>query len=220
MSKIDKAPQNNPHISLQQKKLMDLQRKQNNPMAQLNKAAQMYEKHFLTEMVKAMRSTVSNGGLIKESMGSRIYNQELDQEYVKSWVARGGVGLSKLIEQQMMQQFGIRPPQPAPNGPQPGMFKIQQQNQTNPNKLNMKIEASKPQSSLELPWAGKVSSWQQNQNSPSGHLLMNHGEFESVWALPQKPSFNIGEDIAAGSLLLNMEPSIAVNLEIRNKVFS
>lgn len=198
-----------------------LRPKRNNPMEQLNKAAQMYEKHFLNEMVKAMRTSVSKGGLVKESMGDRIYTQELDQEYVKSWVTKGGVGLAKLIKDQMMQQFGIRPPAPAPADGAGGMFKIQQKPSSSPNKINMKIESTSPQSAVSLPWAGKVSSWHSNQNpnSTEGHLLVNHGDFDSLWSLPKKPNVSEGQDLAAGTLLLNTVPSEALHLEIRNKVF-
>lgn len=197
-----------------------LRPKRHNPLEQLNKAAQMYEKHFLNEMVKAMRTSVQKGGLVQESMGDRIYTQELDQEYVKSWVTKGGVGLSKLIRNQMMEKFGIRAPQAQPTGNTNGMFKIHQQPTNNPNKLKMKIESSSPQSSLELPWAGKVSSWNANPNGIGGHLLLNHDEFDSVWSLPKKPNFNPGENLAAGSLMLNTVPSDALTLEIRNKIFA
>ena len=198
---------------------MALRPKNNNPMAQLSKAAQMYEKHFLNEMVKAMRTSVPKAGLVEESMGQRIYTQNLDQEYVKSWVARGGVGLAKIIETQMLEQFGIRPPAPKPNGPAPGTFKIDQKQSAQPNKLEFDIKASQPQSALQLPWAGKVSTWVPSGETGSGHLLLKHKDFDSVWSLPKKPqNIESGMDLASGALLLNMDPSQAIRMEIRNQV--
>lgn len=89
----------------------------------MRKAAQAYEKYFLDEMVKAMRSTVPEGqGLIKPSFAENLYKENLDQEYVKKWVESGGVGLSDLIYEQLKDQIGrtqggaVRP---GPSGPLP-----------------------------------------------------------------------------------------------------
>jgi flagellar protein FlgJ len=74
----------------------------------LKEVSQMYEKHFLNEMVKAMRSTVNESGLVKVSQGERIFREQLDQEYVGAWSNRGGIGLSDLIYEQLMQKFGAQ----------------------------------------------------------------------------------------------------------------
>lgn len=109
--KINKFYQANPPTKEQQKELQE---------AQMRKAAQAYEKYFLDEMVKAMRSTVPKGeGLIKPNFAEELYRENLDQEYVKNWSERGGVGLSDLIYQQLKdqierQQGGVNPTKSGP----------------------------------------------------------------------------------------------------------
>lgn len=82
--------------------------------------AKLYEKQFLREMVKAMRSTVSFGELTKPSMAENIYRDQLDNEYVENWGDQGGIGLSNLIYDQIMEKFfggsqkGIQPRGPIP----------------------------------------------------------------------------------------------------------
>lgn len=72
--------------------------------AKVDEVAKLYEKQFLREMVKAMRGTV-NFGAEKPSMAENIYRDELDQQYVESWGENGGVGLSDLIYEQIMEKF-------------------------------------------------------------------------------------------------------------------
>lgn len=69
----------------------------------VEKAAKMYEKQFLHEMVKAMRSTVDFAQ--KPSMAENIYRDQLDDQYVDSWGEQGGIGLSDLIYNQVMERF-------------------------------------------------------------------------------------------------------------------
>lgn len=213
--------QNKPSIvPLEKTQTNSLRPKAMDPRAQLQQASQMYEKHFLGEMVKAMRNSVQKGGLVKESMADQIYTQQLDSEYVKSWVTRGGVGLAKLIEKQMLQHMGLSMPPQAPAKDSNGMFKVQQNQEPTGKQMHYKIESSKPQSALELPWAGKVSAWFPEQNSSGGKLLVNHGSFESLWNLPKKPEVQGGLDLAAGSLLLNTDPGVSVDLQIRSRAQS
>lgn len=75
--------------------------------ARLHEAAQMYEAHFLNEMVKAMRRTVdSDNGLIKRNFAEKIFSDQLDSQNVEKWVHRGGVGIADLIYDQIRERFG------------------------------------------------------------------------------------------------------------------
>jgi flagellar protein FlgJ len=67
--------------------------------------AKLYEKQFLREMVKAMRGTVSASDLTKPSMAEDIYRGQLDEQYVEAWGDNGGIGLSDLIYDQLMDRF-------------------------------------------------------------------------------------------------------------------
>lgn len=83
----------------------------------LRDVAQLYEKHFLREMVKAMRSSVSESELVQKGMGEKIYAEQLDNEYVEQWGGAGGVGLSELIYQNIKQKyFPDQAPHPTSQG--------------------------------------------------------------------------------------------------------
>lgn len=97
-----------------------LNRPQVNPEAKLREASKMYEQYFLNEMVKAMRSTVDHSSLTEPSMAEKIYSEKLDDQYVETWSARGGVGLADIIYNQIHEKFfnagsGMR--QLKPQGP-------------------------------------------------------------------------------------------------------
>ncbi len=65
--------------------------------------AKMYERQFLGEMFKAMRSTVSETD--KPSMAQNIYNSQRDEQYIDAWSEQGGVGFSKVIYDPIMERF-------------------------------------------------------------------------------------------------------------------
>lgn len=69
----------------------------------LYEAAKGYEKYFLGEMMKAMRSTVSFAE--KPSMATNIYQDQLDSQYVENWGDSGGIGLADMIYDQLMEKF-------------------------------------------------------------------------------------------------------------------
>lgn len=73
---------------------------------QLRDASQMYENYFLNEMVKAMRSTVHrDDGMMKPSFAEKIFEQQLDQQYVDGWAKKGGIGLADMIHQQISEKY-------------------------------------------------------------------------------------------------------------------
>jgi flagellar protein FlgJ len=77
----------------------------------VDEVAKLYEKQFLGEMVKAMRSTVSFSDTSKPSMAENIYRDQLDGEYVESWGENGGIGMSNLIYDQLMGRYFNHEPQ-------------------------------------------------------------------------------------------------------------
>jgi flagellar protein FlgJ len=68
----------------------------------------MYEKHFLGEMMKAMRSTVHESGFIQVNQAEKIFREQLDGEYVDKWSEKGGIGLSKVIYDQLIEKYGAQ----------------------------------------------------------------------------------------------------------------
>lgn len=91
------------------------------PEQKLREVSDMYEKHFLREMMKAMRSTVKEGGFIQSNQAEKIFKEQLDDQYVEKWGERGGIGLSNMIYDQLMNKFGVamgvRAPVTKPVGP-------------------------------------------------------------------------------------------------------
>ncbi|WP_413559805.1 rod-binding protein [Bdellovibrio sp. HCB209] len=94
---------------------------QKSPDEKLKDVSKMYEKHFLGEMMKAMRSTVNESGFIQVNQAEKIFREQLDGEYVDKWSEKGGIGLSSLIYDQLIQrygaQLGIKPKELKPMGP-------------------------------------------------------------------------------------------------------
>lgn len=71
-------------------------------------AAKMYEKQFLREMMKSMRKTVPGDGLVEKGQAEEIFQEQLDHEYVEKWGDQGGLGLHKVIYEQLMDRFGTQ----------------------------------------------------------------------------------------------------------------
>ncbi|MFS4458459.1 rod-binding protein [Bdellovibrio sp. HCB2-146] len=91
------------------------------PDQKLREVSDMYEKHFLREMMKAMRSTVHEGGFIQSNQAEKIFKEQLDDHYVEKWGEKGGIGLSNLIYDQLVDrygaQLGLKKPVQKPQGP-------------------------------------------------------------------------------------------------------
>jgi len=85
----------------------------------MRNAAQLYERQFLNEMVKAMRQTVHHSELSKPSMAERVYRDKLFDNYVKQWTQKGGVGFADIIYKQLVEKYSPfhHHQMPAPKGP-------------------------------------------------------------------------------------------------------
>ncbi len=86
--------------------------------AKARAVSKMYEEYFLQQMVKAMRKTVVPAD--KPSFADNLYRQQLDEQYVDLWGARGGVGLANIIYNQLKERFlNSGAPPPNVHGPIP-----------------------------------------------------------------------------------------------------
>lgn len=81
----------------------------------------MYEKYFIREMMKEMRATVKESGFIKKNHAEKIFQDQLDDQYADKWGKAGGIGLSQLIFDQLMnrygEQYGLKTREARPQGP-------------------------------------------------------------------------------------------------------
>ena len=75
----------------------------------IREAAVMYEKHFLREMWKSMRATAPGGqGMVPSGPGQKLYQEQLDDQYIDQWSAQGGVGYSDIIYKQLIEKYGAQ----------------------------------------------------------------------------------------------------------------
>ncbi len=63
----------------------------------IKSAAQELEGVFIGLLMKAMRSTVSQGGLFKRGADAQTYGDLFDQEIGRSLARSGGIGLAAMI---------------------------------------------------------------------------------------------------------------------------
>jgi len=76
-----------------------------NPQEGLKAAAQQFEAMFLQQVLKSMRDTVPQDGMMNSDQ-SRFYTALLDQQMAQNMASSGkGVGFAKLIEQQLGRNF-------------------------------------------------------------------------------------------------------------------
>lgn len=159
---------------------ISLQQTPPNPDARLREASQMYEQHFLNEMVKAMRKTVEHSKMTEPTMAEKIYAEQLDSQYVESWSNRGGVGLADIIYDQLQDRFFNRGGKaPHPQGP------IEIQNGT-----TIKIDESQPTSVIPI-------------LDPKSSLPKNEVSVLYQWDADQKPSQREIKSPFAGDVLQN-----------------
>ena len=74
--------------------------------AEVKKVAREFEALFAGMMLKSMRATVGSDSLTGGGRGEEVYRSLLDQEYANAMVQGNGLGLARLIEEQLERQIG------------------------------------------------------------------------------------------------------------------
>ncbi len=72
----------------------------------LKEASKEFEAYFVNLLLKQMRKTVVDGGLIEKSESRKQFESMLDEEYAKMMSEEGGLGLSKAIYDAMKEAYG------------------------------------------------------------------------------------------------------------------
>ncbi len=67
-----------------------------------------FEALFVGMMMKSMRGTVGTDTLTGGGHGEEVYRSMLDQEYAAASVKRGGLGLARQIEKEIIRQESRR----------------------------------------------------------------------------------------------------------------
>ncbi|HMT79383.1 MAG TPA: rod-binding protein, partial [Azonexus sp.] len=87
------------------------------PQGGLKAAAQQFETLFLQQVLKSMRDTVPQDGMLNSDQ-SRFYTSLLDQQMAQNLSASGkGVGFAKLIEQQLGKTIAATQGEATATGP-------------------------------------------------------------------------------------------------------
>lgn len=74
---------------------------QNKDVAELKKVATQFEELFMNMMLKAMRATVGDGGLVEKSNQFEIFQGMLDENFAESFAEAGGIGIADMMIEQM-----------------------------------------------------------------------------------------------------------------------
>jgi len=82
----------------------------------LKKATQQFESYFLHQLLKEMRKTVPEDGLLADDgQGKEIFQDMMDQTLSDSMSSRGDLGMAKMMYDQLAPRLGADTGQ---NGPQ------------------------------------------------------------------------------------------------------
>jgi len=89
--------------------------------AELGKACQMLEAHFVAWLLREMRQTVPDGGLFPRGPTEETYEQLFDDALAKAVAQGGGIGLARSLEAQLAPRLagpaadpaGRTPPSPS-----------------------------------------------------------------------------------------------------------
>ncbi len=194
--------------------------------AQIQDASKMYEKHFLTEMVKAMRTTVTPTD--EPSMGQKIYAEQLDQQYVDKWSEKGGIGLSDIIYEQVKERFypdksaiGMKPIGPLPINKGGIQIKVDETKPMGIPILNSKGEV-KPDLSyryqvptgpegqdlrdVTAPWAGEVVQMFQHDDRQVLKVAHDQGLVSTINYVGTAVALNKGDVVEAGQKIGKLSP--------------
>lgn len=178
----------------------------------LKEVADMYEKHFLKEMMKQMKSTVVEGtGMFKKNNAEKIFQEQLDDEYSSEWNKQGSFGLSNMIYDQLMDrfggQFGLSESIEKPKGP----IELNEEHKVKDLKplsdFSIKIDSSKSANqTVKNPWAGTLQSKELMSEDQTVYKIKHDNGLESLitiqGAASEKSRFlSKGDHLQAGEEL-------------------
>jgi flagellar protein FlgJ len=197
------------------------------------KAAQMYESQFLRYMLTEMRKTVPESEFMAPNQAEKIFKEQLDDQYVDNWVEKGGVGMSDMIYNQIMERFapflgkdgatgpqggahhtGPRGASHQPQGPRPtapveaNKMKSQAVGKTLQfNLLPPEAQGADAQTQPILsPWAGKISDSRQLDKQSLVRIDHENG-LQSLMQFDGVMVKQPGESVSQGEKLGQLAPS-------------
>ncbi len=215
ISKLFNSPISAPGIDLT--KSMDFKKDQKVTDAKLREVSDMYEKHFIKEMMKQMKATLPEGGLLKKNNAEEIFQDQLDDQYSGEWNKRGGFGISDMIFKQLSEKFGTKdqnlekPVGPIELNESTKMLKMPNANEQtykiHPHSSdNKNIDVKSPWVDVTSPWAGTLQNKNQMDNDQTSYRIKHDNGLESLiviqgGATEQTRHLSQGDQIQAGDNL-------------------
>lgn len=85
---------------------------------EIKKVSRDFESLYLNMMLKSMRQTVAEDKVTGGGKAEETYRFLLDQEYANAAAKRGGVGIAKVVEKELLKRYQVtgastRAPQPS-----------------------------------------------------------------------------------------------------------
>jgi murein DD-endopeptidase MepM/ murein hydrolase activator NlpD len=133
--------------------------------SELKKVAQEFEAVFIAHLLKVMRETIEESGLMEEGFGKSIYTEMFDQELSLSMARHSALGISDLLYQSLTKtetEKELKDYSPAPASPQGAGDGAGNQNE------DQEI------SDLQLPVLAPVSSPFGLRVDPYSHRMRSH----------------------------------------------
>lgn len=210
-------------ISSVKNKLMALPTNQEMTSTKLREVSDMYEQYFIKEMMKQMRSTVTESGLLKVNNGQKIFQEQLDDQYATEWNKRGGFGVSDLIYNQLSSRYGLdeknAQPLTRPAGPisfeRKNQIKLLSQPEAKSNTTFLMQPESLDQKTYEVtsPWAGVLQDKKMQEGDKTSFQIKHDNGLESLimiqGGLSEKSRhLSVGDQVDSGQALgLAQSPS-------------
>jgi flagellar protein FlgJ len=215
MSDISKLPGMTGRSGIELSKPIELKKETQVSNEKLREVADLYEKHFIKEMMKQMKSTLPEGGLIKKNNAEHIFQDQLDEQYSAEWNKRGGFGISDMIFQQLTEKFGAKEAGlEKPVGPIE--FKEKSKIEKVPGTLDQTYQifpASIKDATSEFknidvtsPWAGTLQNKNVMENNQMSYRIKHDNGLESLILIQGGPTeetrhLSQGDQIRAGDTI-------------------
>ena len=186
--------------------------------AKIREVADMYEKYFMKEMMRNMRSTIQEGGFLKANNAEKIFQEQLDDEYSTQANNRGGFGISELIYQQLTERYGAQlgitgkeGKVDKPMGPIPTDKKIKFQELMNtPSQQTYMLQPEQALNeknvNVQTPWAGVLQNKKMHEGDKTSYTIKHDNGLESLIMTQGAPSaetrhLSPGDKLEAGQSL-------------------
>lgn len=199
---------------IQLTKSIDFKKETSISNEKMREVADMYEKHFIKEMMKQMKATLPENGLIKKNNAEDIFQDQLDDQYSSEWNKRGGFGISDMMYEQLTQRFGSKEnPLEKPAGPiefqKPSkMIKIPNSNEHTYQIQPLENSDSSENKNIDVqsPWAGVLQNKNVMDADKTSYRIKHDNGLESLILIHGGPTaetrhLSQGDQIQAGGIL-------------------